>query len=65
LPSTLPSRLSERARSGLGADVLRPAHDGGLLTFDLTLAEGHIKGDVKGDREGQKMTAKLDVTPVK
>jgi hypothetical protein len=39
--------------------------DGGVLTFDLTLADGHIKGDVKGDRGGEKMTAKLDVTPVK
>jgi hypothetical protein len=39
--------------------------DGGLLTFDLTLADGHIKGDVKGDRGGEKMTAKLDVAPVK
>ncbi len=39
--------------------------DGGVLTFDLTLADGHIKGDVKGDRGGEKMTAKLDVTQVK
>ena len=36
-----------------------------MLTFDLALAEEHIKGDVKGQMGDQKMTAKLDVTRVK
>jgi hypothetical protein len=39
--------------------------DGNVLTFDLALAEEHIKGDVKGQMGDQKMTAKLDVTRVK
>ena len=39
--------------------------DGGVLTFDLALAEDHIKGDVKGQMGDEKMTAKLDVTRVK
>ena len=39
--------------------------DGGVLKFDLTLADGHIKGDVKGEVGDRKMSAKLDVTPVK
>ncbi len=39
--------------------------DGNTLTFDLTLAADHIKGDVKGEMGGEKMTAKLDVTRVK
>jgi hypothetical protein len=47
--------------------TLEVAHDNGLvLKFDLTLADGHIKGDVTGERgDGQKMTAKLDVTAIK
>ena len=39
--------------------------DGGVIKFDLTLADGHIKGDAKGERDGEKMTAKVDLTPVK
>jgi hypothetical protein len=39
--------------------------DGNLLTMDLVLAEDHIKGNAKGDMNGEKMTAKLDVTRVK
>ncbi len=39
--------------------------DGNLLTFDLVLADEHIKGNAKGDMGGEKMTAKIDVTRVK
>jgi len=39
--------------------------DGGILTFDLALADEHIKGDVKGQMGDEKMSAKLDVTRVK
>ncbi len=39
--------------------------DGGVLTFDLALADEHIKGDVKGQMGDEKMSAKLDVTRVK
>ena len=39
--------------------------DGGVLTFDLALADDHIKGNVKGQMGDEKMTAKLDVTRVK
>jgi hypothetical protein len=46
--------------------ALELATDEGLvLKFDLTLTDGHIKGDVKGEKDGEKMTAKLDVTAVK
>jgi len=41
------------------------ADDGAVLKFDLTLTGDHIKGDVKGEKDGEKMTAKLDVTAVK
>jgi hypothetical protein len=39
--------------------------DGNLLTMDLVLAEEHIKGTAKGEMNGEKMTAKMDVTRVK
>jgi len=39
--------------------------DGAVIKFDLTLAGGHIKGDAQGERAGEKMTAKVDVTPTK
>jgi hypothetical protein len=39
--------------------------DGGVLTFDLALADDHIKGNVKGQMWDETMTAKLDVTRVK
>lgn len=39
--------------------------DGNLLTFELALAEEHIKGTAKGEMNGEKMTAKVDVTRVK
>jgi hypothetical protein len=39
--------------------------DGGVLTFDLALADDHIKGNVKGQMGDETMTAKLDVTRVK
>jgi hypothetical protein len=39
--------------------------DGNMLTFDLAVADEHIKGDVKGQMGDEKMTAKLDVTRVK
>ena len=39
--------------------------DGGVLTFDLALADDHIKGNVKGQIGDETMTAKLDVTRVK
>jgi TDG/mug DNA glycosylase family protein len=34
-PAFTSSRLSERVRRGLGADVLRPEHDAALLTFGI------------------------------
>jgi hypothetical protein len=39
--------------------------DGGVMTFDLALADDHIKGNVKGQMGDETMTAKLDVTRVK
>jgi hypothetical protein len=39
--------------------------DGGVLSFDLALAEDHIKGQVTGHMGDEKMTAKIDVTRVK
>ena|SRR5258706_7635986 len=39
--------------------------EGGVITFDLTLTDGHIKGDAKGEHGGEKLTAKVDVTPAK
>lgn len=39
--------------------------DGNLLTLDLILADEHIKGTAKGEMDGEKLTAKLDVTRVK
>jgi hypothetical protein len=39
--------------------------DGNLLTFDLALVEEHIKGTAKGEMNGEKLTAKVDVTKVK
>src|SRR5260370_36545738 len=39
--------------------------EGGVITFDLTLTDGHIKGDAKGEHGGEKLTAKGDVTPAK
>ncbi|HEV2688878.1 MAG TPA: hypothetical protein VGV35_09995 [Bryobacteraceae bacterium] len=36
--------------------------NGPLIKFDLLLAEDHIKGSASGEHEGQKLTAKLDVT---
>ena len=47
--------------------ALEVAHENGLvIKFDLTLAGGHLKGNASGENEeGQKMTAKLDVTAVK
>lgn len=47
--------------------ALEVAHENGLvIKFDLTLAGGHIKGNASGENEeGQKMTAKVDVTAVK
>jgi hypothetical protein len=39
--------------------------DGNLLIMDLVLAEDHIKGNAKAEMNGEKMTAKLDVTRVK
>jgi hypothetical protein len=39
--------------------------DGNVLTFDLALVEDHIKGNAKGEMDGEKKTAKVDVTRVK
>jgi hypothetical protein len=39
--------------------------DGNVLTFDLALVEDHIKGNAKGEMDGEKKTAKIDVTRVK
>jgi len=39
--------------------------EGPVITFDLVLEGGHIKGDASGSHEGQTMKAKLDVTRVK
>ena len=36
--------------------------NGSVIKFDLLLADEHIKGSASGEHEGQKLTAKLDVT---
>ncbi|HEV2688877.1 MAG TPA: hypothetical protein VGV35_09990 [Bryobacteraceae bacterium] len=36
--------------------------DGAAIKFDLLLAEEHIKGTASGEHDGEKMSAKLDVT---
>jgi len=45
--------------------ALEVVNEDGMLTFDLTLTDEHIKGDVKGQMGDEKMSAKLDVTRVK
>jgi hypothetical protein len=39
-----------------------PLEDGTVIKFDLLLADEHLRGTASGEREGEKMTAKLDVT---
>jgi hypothetical protein len=39
--------------------------DGNVLSFDLAIVEDHIKGTAKGEMDGEKKTAKVDVTRVK
>jgi len=40
-------------------------NEGPVIKFELTLADGHIKGEARGERGSEKMTAKVDVTRVK
>jgi hypothetical protein len=35
--------------------------DGPQLKFELTLADGHLKGEAKADHEGRSMKAAIDV----
>ena len=35
--------------------------DGPLLKFELTLADGHLKGDAKAEHDGHTMKAAVDV----
>ena len=35
--------------------------DGPLVKFDLTLADGHLKGEAKAEHDGQTMKAAVDV----
>jgi hypothetical protein len=35
--------------------------DGPLLKFELTLADGHLKGDAKAEHDGHSMKAAVDV----
>ena len=38
---------------------------GPRMKFTLAFADGHLKGDLTAEKEGQKLTAKVDVTRVK
>ena len=47
-------------------DVQGGDGDGGpLLKFNMTFADGHLKGDIAASRGEEKMSAKVDVARVK